>query len=141
MLNTMDTASVDSYPTAVACIGPYTHTNLVSDSNSVTTFITAGITGMTMPKAGSIVGVTADRSGTLTNGTWGLKVVKNGTNLGAGSFTISALAAALLTKTAFVTNLTSYTFSAGDRLGVFVTTSATAAMTETTDATFTLWVT
>jgi len=108
--SSMDQASTAAGMSAISTIGPYTKPNMpVNASAFMSLADVAGLTGMVVPKTGSIVGISVCRNTANTAGTWSTRLKLNGII----QFTAS-VAAAGRTLRYFTSNLTSYPVSAGD---------------------------
>lgn len=121
-------------------VGPFYLSNLLTNKvNSPFQTATAGAAAftsfVTMPKGGSIVGMSINSNGTYSANAPTLIVRVNSTTKMTQAFGTS-----VTTKSRFTTNLSSYTFNRGDRMKV-VYTSAAAMAPITRDVTIYLWTT
>lgn len=110
-------------------LGPWVETNIATSITTATAQALAEVAGMTeicMPRAGSIIGISACLSANITAGTLRVCASKNGTTV------FSAVNSATGVRVIYGTQAKDTdTFSAGDRIGVKLATSATLAPTTT----------
>jgi hypothetical protein len=122
---------------------PFFATNIVTAATNTDMAVgQATVTLLTMPKAGSIVGLSVDTNAAVTGGTCTFTPHKSSTEYAASGYPAPVLA-----STTGVT-LASYvavrkgicTFSAGDSVGVSYTTSTDLAPSSTNEVNAVLWV-
>lgn len=100
---------------------PFFKANLTTNQTaSAFNFGAADVTTLTMPKSGSLLGFSVDVSAAVSAGSYGIRVQKNGANVG-GIFTVATQTAVTLTR--FTSNLTSVTYARGDKFKVLGTSS------------------
>lgn len=118
-------------------LGPWVETNIATSITTATAQLLSEVAGMaeiSMPYAGSIVGISAAFSANITASTCRVCVSKNGTTV--FSAINSATGVRVISGTQ---NKDVDTFVVGDRLGVKLVTTATFAPT-TLEGVFTVWV-
>lgn len=117
-------------------IGPFFFQNLTTNgAKLVFTTGVAACTAVTMPGKGSLLGLSVNLDEAPAAGTYGIRVVKNNTNVG-GVFAFTGASTQTLTR--FTDNMTSVMFDRGDTFKIWGSSSAT--LTTTRDAVVYLWV-
>ena len=122
----MDADATAATPRGLTCIGPWSRANVASSTASFLYSGQANITGISMPKGGSVLGWAVNIDPAPSAGSGTLTIFKNGT-AGGGIFTAQTISAQ--TKTAFITNLSSLTFARGDTFKARLSTNAAWATT------------
>lgn len=122
---------------AMNAVGPFFSANLGTNATkTVFTLGTADNTAVSMPGRGSVLGLSINVSAAPSAGTYGIRLVKNNTNVG-GVFNLTGLSAQ--TATRFTGNMSSVTFNQGDSFKVWGSSAAALAPT-TLDFAVYFWV-
>ena len=120
---------------------PFFKADLVTAaSNTDMAFQSTDHTLVTMPKAGSVVGISVRADAAITAGTITFRAHKAGTEFAQNGYPAPVLSTAATPGSQAVCTPRNLTFAAGDGIGVSYSTSTDMAPSSTNDVTAMLWV-
>lgn len=127
-------------PTGLSVLGPFFESNIIaSQTNNPFGVAFVGAASawssvITMPKSGSIIGMSVN-----SNGTWSAQAPTIAVRVNNVSKLSINMVTSVTTRTRFTTNLSSYTYVRGDQMKVVYTSATPAPLTR--DVTVWVWTT